>query len=117
MWVCRLNSVAAARALLKGRGDVGAAGFVLGRASWQRLPAAALARWAGRADVNAADNHGFTALHFACEWGRQEIATLLCNQPGVRLSPVDRYGESPLAVATQSRHETIMALLRSRGAI
>lgn len=48
-----------------------------------------------KADVNFINEHGNTALHYACFWGYQLIAEDLV-QAGASVSIANKYGEVPL---------------------
>ncbi|KAJ3217235.1 hypothetical protein HDU67_008257 [Dinochytrium kinnereticum] len=48
-----------------------------------------------KADVNLANDHGNTALHYACFWRRKELALLLVEN-GAILNVKNKYGKLPL---------------------
>ena len=47
------------------------------------------------ADIAAKDKQGFTALHFACQENRLDVAGLLL-EAGAPVDPVDQWGNTPL---------------------
>ena len=66
--------------------------------------------------VNARDNSGYTALHYACRAGHIDIVTLLLANkadPNVRTNSGK---DTPLHRAAYQGHETIVAALLSNGA-
>lgn len=48
-----------------------------------------------KADVNFVNEHGNTALHYACFWGHEHIAEDLIEAGGI-VTIENKYGESPL---------------------
>src|SRR5688500_14710583 len=75
--------------------------------------AAARALIKQRADVNAADVDGMTALHWAAHWNDLETVKLLIAS-GARAAAANRYGVSPLhEAATVGNAEMVNALLRA----
>ena len=77
----------------------------------------------GGLDPDYTDENGWTLLHALCyrdDRGRtmghrQECATLLLAA-GAALSPRDKHGHTPLAVATWSKVQDMVEFLRARGA-
>jgi uncharacterized protein len=68
-----------------------------------------------RADVNAAQADGMTALHWAAQLDDLEIAkTLLDAKANVTVT--NRYGVTPLSLACQNGNAAIVELLLERGA-
>lgn len=66
-----------------------------------------------RADVNAAQPDGTTALHWAAHWNDAEAVDLLLRA-GANAKAVNRYGATPLSEsATSGSAATIEALLRA----
>jgi len=66
-----------------------------------------------RADVNAAQPDGTTALHWAAHWNDAELVNLLLRA-GANAKAVNRYGATPLAeAAAAGSAATIEALLRA----
>src|SRR5207244_11081390 len=66
-----------------------------------------------RADVNAAQPDGTTALHWAAHWNDAELVNLLLRA-GANAKAVNRYGTTPLAeAAAAGSASTIEALLRA----
>ena len=68
-----------------------------------------------KADVNAAQIDGTTALHWAAYNNDPEMATLLVRS-GASVNAVNRYGVSPLAVACGTGSANIVNVLLSAGA-
>lgn len=66
------------------------------------------------ADLNSADYDLRTALHIAASEGNTRVAQLLL-EAGALPSPVDRFGNTPLADALRSGHAATAALLRAHG--
>lgn len=70
------------------------------------------------ADVNAADENGYTPLHFAVNADSVEVVRYLLDS-GANLESVNDKGETPLNIAvgnTSSGAAAIIAFLRERGA-
>ena len=66
-----------------------------------------------RADVNAPDVEGMTALHWAAHWNDLDTVTLLIAA-GARAAVANRYGVTPLhEAATVGSSEIVNALLRA----
>ena len=53
--------------------------------------------------VNAKDEHGSTALHWACGFGSLASLALIVKSPGVQLNERDNEGWTPIMRAIQSR--------------
>ncbi|MBI5684164.1 MAG: ankyrin repeat domain-containing protein [Verrucomicrobia bacterium] len=69
---------------------------------------------ARNADVNAKDDIGLTALHWAARWRNKGAARLLlANKADVNAK--DNYGHTPVDAAEQNQNTEIAALLRSHG--
>lgn len=69
-------------------------------------------------DVDIVDNNGLTALYYAAQWGRLEMARCLIER-GANIEHVDDFGNTPLmrACLTFNRNGVDMiALLISAGA-
>jgi len=62
---------------------------------------------AAGADVNAKDNLGATALHYAVDQGHLEIVRLLISTPNIELDEADEDGNTPLMVALIKGHKEI----------
>ncbi len=67
------------------------------------------------ADVNAKMNDGSTPLHYACEFGREAVVSLLLEN-GAKVNVEDIFGNTPLHVASKEGNEDIVALLLENGA-
>jgi len=52
-----------------------------------------------RTDVNAQDDNGYTALHSAIEWDKEEIVKLLLQQREIDIKVTDFDGVTPEALA------------------
>src|SRR5207248_11243992 len=66
-----------------------------------------------RADVNAAQPDGTTALHWAAHWNDAELVDMLLRA-GANAKAVNRYGATPLSEAvTSGSAATIEALLKA----
>jgi uncharacterized protein len=68
-----------------------------------------------RADVNAADAEGMTALHWAAHWGDLETVKLLISA-GANAKAANRYGVTPLHEAGTIGNVPIMEALLKAGA-
>ncbi|XP_048217250.1 ankyrin repeat domain-containing protein 26-like [Perognathus longimembris pacificus] len=69
----------------------------------------------GKADVNAADRHGRTALHFACAYGHPKVVTLLMRTD-CYIDAVDSDCNTALMKATQCQQEDCICILLEHGA-
>ena len=67
-------------------------------------------------EVNSRDYDLRSALHLASSEGWLGVVRLLCEDFSADVSPVDRWGGSPLDDAIRSGHEGVMRYLRSKGA-
>ncbi|TAJ08015.1 MAG: hypothetical protein EPO61_11265 [Nitrospirae bacterium] len=67
------------------------------------------------ADVNAANENGSTALHFAADKGRAEVVRFLLDQ-GASVNVKAKSGSTPLLLAAQSGSLEVVRLLLDRGA-
>lgn len=65
------------------------------------------------ADANFADDNGYSALHWACQSGSDEIVHLLLSY-GAKADAQDQEGYTPLEVAINRKHSSIAALLLSK---
>ena len=66
-------------------------------------------------DLLAADYDGRTALHLAAAEGKSSVVKFFISLK-VNLTPLDRWGASPLSDAEACGHEKIAAILRKHGA-
>jgi ankyrin repeat protein len=82
-----------------------------GRGDVQRVKALIDAK----ADVNAKDNHGGTALMEAAFQGHADIVTLLLDK-GADIEASNKFGHTALTLATASRRTDVVKLLLDRGA-
>merc|ERR1712049_91534 len=68
-------------------------------------------------DLNAKDDDGSTAWHWACEYGQKEIAQLLIKSSkdfGIDLNAKNNYGNTALHLACNSgRTETVQMILKN----
>lgn len=55
--------------------------------------------WKKGIDLNLGDYDNRTPLHVACGAGDYEVVEFLVNVAGVNVSPVDRWGATPLCDA------------------
>ena len=60
-------------------------------------------------DLNASDNIGRTALHYACRAGRLNTFELLVSYEDVNLDAVTRSGVTPLMMAIESGNIELVA--------
>lgn len=104
--------VLVAPALLAATAIVSADGATLAAAMKERNTAAVRTLLQQKADVNAADVEGMTALHWAAHWNDLEAVKLLIGA-GARAAVGNRYGVTPLhEAATLGNAEMINVLLR-----
>jgi ankyrin repeat protein len=68
-----------------------------------------------RADVNAAQPDGTTALHWAAHWNDAEAVSLLLRA-GANVKAVNRYGATPLSEAVVSGNAAMIEALLNAGA-
>ena len=69
---------------------------------------------AGKAEVDAKDNKGYTPLHWAADEGKEEaVFSLLQNKAEVNAK--DNNGYTPLHYAAQNSHKEAAALMRQYG--
>ena len=66
-------------------------------------------------DVNARDDRGRTALHYAAECGHDEMVRLLIGE-GANVNVRDHQGNTPLALAEVHSHQDTSAELKAAGA-
>jgi len=67
-------------------------------------------------DVDSGDYDRRTPLHVAAADGHLAAVTCLVNSCGAKLSPVDRWGNTPLDDAVEQRHNDVAHYLKSKGA-
>ncbi|QRD90568.1 nucleoside phosphorylase [Aspergillus flavus] len=65
----------------------------------------------GKLDINAKDNHGTTALHWAVRNGHKAMVKLLVNNKNTNINAKDSYGRTALHWAGRSANKDIMSLL------
>ncbi len=71
---------------------------------------------AAGADVNTADNDGWSPLHYAAHLGHSECVKLLLAAPGIDVNKANMYGETPLyRAALNGRSECVKLLLAAPG--
>jgi ankyrin repeat protein len=68
-----------------------------------------------RADVNAAQADGTTALHWAAHWNDLETTRLLIKA-GAKAGAINRYGVSPLSLACTHNNVSLVEALLAAGA-
>ncbi len=66
-------------------------------------------------DVNAKDNHGFTALIWAAKGGHTEAVQALLDK-GADVNARDNTGKTALMIAASRGHKEIVQLLKEAGA-
>ncbi|CAE7532455.1 SKOR, partial [Symbiodinium pilosum] len=67
-------------------------------------------------DPNLGDYDNRTALHLASSNGHLETITKMLEFPTLDLSPLDRFGQTPLDDAIRHEHVAVQRLLKSEGA-
>lgn len=87
----------------------------IARAAEGRDAAGVRAELAKKADVNATQPDGTTALHWAAHWNDVETARLLI-QAGANASATNRFGASPLSEAAALGSKALVELLLAAGA-
>ena len=74
----------------------------------------------GGAEIDARDYCAFTPLHFACQEGHLDVASVLLDrQANIEARNEDHLGEdhfNPLMVASQNGHPAVVSLLLERQA-
>ena len=68
-------------------------------------------------DINEGDYDKRTAMHLAASEGLFDVVECLSVDLAANVSPVDRWGNTPLDDAIRSRHGQIASFLRSRGGV
>jgi ankyrin repeat protein len=69
----------------------------------------------GASSINEGNFRGQTPLHFACEKGHPEVATLLLDA-GANIEAKDMLGRTPLMITAMSRNMEVVKILIQRGA-
>lgn len=69
-----------------------------------------------KADPKVVDKQGNTLLHYAAGYGRQQTTEYFL-QCGLPVNQRNAKGETPLDCANRNKHQHIITLLRSRGAM
>lgn len=74
----------------------------------------AMLRWliTAGADVNAADQHGCTALHWAVGENQIECVKLLLSAPGIDINKVDQANNTALGIAEKSGNKECARLIQ-----
>jgi ankyrin repeat protein len=93
----------------------GGGGFALAVAAKQQDKAAVRALLKQRADVNAPESDGATALHWAAHWDDVETAALLIKA-GANVNAKNEYDVTPLALATENGSLLMVQRLLKAGA-
>ena len=68
-----------------------------------------------QAEIEAVDNYGATALHWAAQDGKNAVATQLVNA-NANVNAVTAYGSTPLHKAAYNGHALVADLLLAAGA-
>ena len=63
-------------------------------------------------EVNREDQYGRTQLYIACQQGHVDAARLLLDN-GAEVDPATKKGTTPLAIAEERGHSSIVALLEA----
>ncbi|XP_039273559.2 uncharacterized protein LOC120347583 [Styela clava] len=64
--------------------------------------------------INAVDILGKSALHYACETGKAEVAKVLMNEDGIELNTQDNKGQTPLMLACAEGHLVMARILMGK---
>lgn len=70
----------------------------------------------GGAPVDGFDDKGYAPLHYACESGNLDLASLLVRQGAAVNQAVSATGWTPLHLAAKGGHKTVAELLLANGA-
>lgn len=70
----------------------------------------------GAVSVDDRDEHGRTALHFACDRGHELIVSALCTRFGANVNVQDHMGYTPLHNAASAGRADIVQFLLDHGA-
>jgi ankyrin repeat protein len=96
-------------------GAAGGSGLRVVDAVKQGNPAAVKALIAQKADVNAAEADGMTALHWAVRGNDAETVFMLIRA-GAKVNAASRYGMTPILLAAQNGDPAVVAALLKAGA-
>lgn len=111
--VCRDGDVAAVRALLL----PGAAGGTTSNSNGSGASAPSTAAAAATSSkVDERDSQGCTALHWAADAGRLDVARCLLEECGADVDALDEEGQAPLHYAALCDHRAVCEYLLERGA-
>ncbi|XP_048406696.2 ankyrin repeat domain-containing protein 22 [Stegostoma tigrinum] len=66
-----------------------------------------------KVDINATDNKGNSALHYACQMKNKRIVSIL-TRANADASIANKNGETPLDIATRLKFPQIVAMLRKQ---
>eukprot|EP00210_Caulerpa_lentillifera_P004533 g4325.t1 len=72
--------------------------------------------WEQGAALDVRDEVGWTPLHRAANSGKLPVVKLLIDEAKVNIEILDKEKQSPLDVALESQHESVVLFLVSRGA-
>ena len=67
-------------------------------------------------DINLGDYDQRTALHLAASEGLLDVVRFLVDEANANVSPIDRWGGTPLDDAIRSSHDEVAAYLTGKGA-